>query len=338
VAELETVNIDGVNISRATLHNYDNVKSKDIRVGDTVLVERANDVIPQIVKSMKDLRVGSEIIKSPPKNCPICGSVTKFEGSNLYCTGINCTPQLEGKIKHFVKRDAMNIDGFGEKTIEEFFDKNIITSIIDIYHIQDKKEEILNLEGFGEKKFEKMLKGIEYSKNRELRHFIYGLSIKNIGRSASKDLANEFKSMENILKASEDEESFKEKLLEIKIFGEVMSQNLIDFLSEDSNREIIKTLMDLGLNSEVQEEKVIVKDSSILGKVFVVTGKVFKFENRKQLQEKIEKLGGKVSKSVSGNTDYLINNDRESNSSKNKKAKKLGISIISEDEFLNLIA
>jgi DNA ligase (NAD+) len=232
----------------------------------------------------------------------------------------------------------MNIDGFGEKTIEEFFDKNIITSIIDIYHIQDKKEEILNLEGFGEKKFEKMLKGIEYSKNRELRHFIYGLSIKNIGRSASKDLANEFKSMENILKASEDEESFKEKLLEIKIFGEVMSQNLIDFLSEDSNREIIKTLMDLGLNSEVQEEKVIVKDSSILGKVFVVTGKVFKFENRKQLQEKIEKLGGKVSKSVSGNTDYLINNDRESNSSKNKKAKKLGISIISEDEFLNLIA
>jgi DNA ligase (NAD+) len=183
-----------------------------------------------------------------------------------------------------------------------------------------------------------MLKGIEDSKNRELRHFIYGLSIKNIGRSASKDLANEFKSMENILKASEDEESFRKRLLKINIFGEVMSQNLIDFLSEESNRDIIKTLMDLGLNSQVQEEQVIAKDSSILGKVFVVTGKVFKFENRKQLQEKIEKLGGKVSKSVSGNTDYLINNDRESNSSKNKKAKKLGISIISEDEFLNLIA
>jgi DNA ligase (NAD+) len=339
VAELETVNIDGVNISRATLHNYDNIKTKDIRIGDTVLVARANDVIPQIIKTIKDLRTGTEIIKSPPKRCPICNSLAKFEGANLYCTGINCTPQLEGKIKHFAKRDAMNIDGLGEKTIEEFFKKGIITSIVDIYDIKNKKEEVLKLEGFGETKFEKIVKGIEDSKNRELRNFIYGLSIKNIGRSASRDLANEFKSMKNILKASEDEKTFRERLLTVGIFGEIMSQNLIDFLAEEANKDVIKKLMDLKLNTELQEKSQDeAENSSIKNKTFVVTGKVFKFKNRKELQSKIEELGGKVTGSVSSNTDYLINNDIKSNSSKNKKAKKLNIPILSEESFLKMLS
>lgn len=338
VAELETVNIEGVNIARATLHNYGNIEDKDIRIGDTVVVERANDVIPQIVQSIKDLRDGEELIKTPPVNCPICDSITEFEGANLYCTGINCTPQLEGKLKHFASRDAMNIDGFGDKTVEEFFNKGIITSIVDIYSIKDKKEEILKLEGFGEKKFERIVDGVEESKNRELRNFIYGLSIKNIGRSASRDLANEFKSMENILEESRDAETFKTRLLTVGIFGEIMSQNLIDFLKNSENIRVINQLISLGLNSQLEEtEDVGQENSKINGKTFVVTGKVLEFKNRKELQERIEGLGGKVTGSVSGNTDYLINNDKESTSSKNKQAKKLEIPIISEDELLKLI-
>ena len=338
VAELETVNIDGVNISRATLHNYANVRDKDIRINDTVVVARANDVIPQIVQSVKDLRDDTELVKSPPTECPICGSITEFEGANLYCTGINCTPQLEGKIKHFISRDAMNIDGMGEKSVEEFYNAGIIKSIVDIYNLKDKKSEIIRLEGFGEKKFDRLVKGIEESKNRELHNFIYGLSIKNIGRSASKDLANEFRSMRAIIELSRDTERFREKLLTVGTFGAVMTMNIIDFLKNEENIETIEELISFGLNSEIEEistEDMVEK--SLEGKVFVVTGEVLQFKNRKELQAKIEELGGKVTGSVSKNTDYLINNDAESSSSKNKKAKELNIPILSEDDFLGLI-
>lgn len=338
VAELQTVSIEGVNIARATLHNYANVRDKDIRINDTVVVERANDVIPQIVQSVRDLRDGKELVKDHPTNCPICGSITEFEGANLYCTGLNCTPQIEGKLKHFASRDAMDIDGMGEKTVEEFFSAGIIKSIVDIYSLKDKKEEILRLEGFGERKFNRLIKGIEESKGRELHNFIYGLSIKNIGRSASKDLANEFKSMRAIIDLSRDTETFKEKLLTVGTFGEIMSLNLIDFLKNEENVEIIEELISLGVNSEIVED--LTRDSgekSLKEKVFVVTGNVFEFKNRKELQEKIEELGGKVTGSVSKNTDYLINNDAESSSSKNKKAKELNIPIISESDFLGLI-
>ena len=338
VAELETVNIDGVNISRATLHNYGNINIKDIRINDTVIVARANDVIPQIIQPIKDIRNGNEIIKEYPKKCPICNSVTEFDGANLYCTGINCSPQLEGRLKHFTSRGAMNIDGMGEKTVEEFFQRGIIKSFEDIYSISERKEEILSIDGFGNKKFERLLKGIESSKDRELNNFIYGLSIKNIGESASKDLAKEFKSMEALIKASKDVESFKERLLKVRDFGEIMSMNVIDFFLNEENINIIKALISLGVNSRIIEVGGNSENSKILdGMVFVVTGDVTHFKNRKELQSEIEDLGGKVSGSVSKNTNYLINNDTESNSSKNKKAKELNIPIISEEDFLNLI-
>lgn len=336
VAELETVNIDGVNISRATLHNYSNIKNKDIRIGDTVVVARANDVIPQIAQSLKDLRNGSEMVKTYPEKCPICGAITEFDGENLYCTGINCTPQIEGKIKHFASRNAMNIDGLGEKTVEEFYEKKIIESVVDIYNLVDKKDEICSLPGYGEKKFNKIIKGIEESKNRELHNLIYGLSIKNIGESASKDLANEFKSMEAILEASKDRETFKNRLLTINDFGEKMSDSVIDFFENESNLKVVKQLLSYGLNSTIALNTT-VDNKKLDGKIFVVTGDVNHFKNRKELQSRIEELGGKVTGSVSKNTDYLINNDIESNSSKNKKAKELNVPIISEEEFLILI-
>lgn len=337
VAELETVNIDGVNISRATLHNYGNIKDKDIRIGDTVVVARANDVIPQIVQSIKDLRDNSEIIKEYPKVCPICGAITEFDGANLYCTGLNCSPQLEGKLKHYSSRGAMNIDGMGEKTIEEFFQRDIINAIPDIYKLQNKEEEILVIEGFGKKKFNRLINGVEESKNRGLNNLIYGLSIKNIGESASKDLANEFKSMEALIEASKHEEDFKNRLLTVRDFGEIMSRSVIDFFSNEENIEIIEELIRLGINSKIEDRPEDTLDKVLEGKVFVVTGDVNIFKNRKELQSKIEELGGKVTGSVSKNTNYLINNDIESNSSKNKKAKELNIPIISEDDFLGLI-
>ena len=337
VAELETVNIDGVNISRATLHNYGNIRDKDIRINDTVVVARANDVIPQVVQSIKDLRDGSEIIKEFPKNCPICGAVTEFDVANLYCTGLNCGPQLEGKIKHYASRGAMNIDGMGEKTIEEFFKRGIIRTIPDIYNLRTKEEEICSIEGFGKKKFERLINGIEESKKRDLANLIYGLSIRHIGESASKDLAKEFKSMEAIIEASKDVDEFKRRLLNIRDFGEVMSQSVIDFFLNEENIKVIKELINLGINTKTEEVEGVTGDKILEGKVFVVTGSVNHFKNRKELQAKIESLGGKVSSSVSKNTDYLINNDIESNSSKNKKAKELNIPIISEEEFLKLI-
>lgn len=337
VAELETVNIDGVNISRATLHNYGNIEDKDIRINDTVVVARANDVIPQIVQSVKDLRDGSEVIKEHPKNCPICGAVTEFDGANLYCTGLNCEPQLEGKLKHYASRGAMNIDGMGEKTVEEFFQRGIVNTIPDIYKLQDKEDEICSIEGFGKKKYERLINGVEESKDRGLNNLIYGLSIKNIGESASKDLAKEFKSMESIIEASKDIEEFRKRLLTVRDFGEIMSQCLIDFFLNEENVKIVQELISLGVNSKLEETESTSQGSLLEGQVFVVTGDVNHFKNRKELQAKIESLGGKVSGSVSKNTNYLINNDIESNSSKNKKAKELNVPIITEEDFLNLI-
>ena len=336
VAELETVNIDGVNISRATLHNYSNIKNKDIRIGDTVVVTRANDVIPQITQSIKDVRKGSEVIKLHPENCPICGAITEFDGENLFCTGINCTPQLEGKIKHFASRGAMDINGLGEKTVEEFFKRGIIERIPDIYKLKEKEEKICSIEGFGKKKFQRIINGVEESKNRNLANLIYGLSIRHIGESSSRNLANEFKSIEDIIKASKDTESFRERLLTIEDFGEKMSESVIDFFMNQDNLETIEELLEHGLNPATAVSPV--ADNKVLaGKTFVITGKVNYFKNRKELQAKIEELGGKTTGSVSKNTDYLINNDIQSNSSKNRKAKELGIPIISEEDFLDLI-
>ena len=339
VAELETINIDGVNISRATLHNYGNIKAKDIRIGDQVVVIRANDVIPQVVSSVKETRTGEEVIKEAPATCPVCGAKTEFDGENLFCTGIDCKPQLEGKLKHYVSRNALNIDGLGKKTVEEFFSLGIIENITDIYKLESKKEQICNLEKFGEKKFQKIIDGVNASKSLPLNNLLYGLSIRHIGETSAKELAKEFKTMDEIINASKDIESFKARLLSIKDFGEAMANSVIDFFSNDKNVEILSELKEFGINMKIEETAVsaTTTNSSIAGKVFVITGDVHHFKNRNELKAKIEELGGTVTGSVSKNTDFLINNDIESNSSKNKKAKELNIPIISEDDFLAMI-
>lgn len=336
VAELEIVAIDNVNISRATLHNYNNIVTKDIRIGDTVIVKRANDVIPFIVGSVPSLRDGSEIVVEAPEYCPSCGEKTEFDGGNLFCIGLNCVPQLEGKIKHFAKRDAMNIDSLGDKAVETFIKEGLIKSVVDIYRLKDKKDEICQLEGFGEKKFNKLIEGIDASKDVDLNRFIYSLAIKNIGRSASKDLAVEFGNIDSLLTAFDDLESFKKRLLSIPDFGDIMTNNLVHFLMHKKNIDTIRELKAYGVSVKIKEVEE-VKESNITGKTFVVTGKVFKFNNREELSKKIESLGGKVAKKVSKKTDYLINNDNTSSTSKNLDAQKLNIPIITEDEAIEMM-
>lgn len=337
VAELETVNIDGVNISRASLHNYELLAKKDLRIGDTVIVERANDVIPQVVKSIAENRDGSETVKVAPEHCPVCGSVTEQNGENLYCTGLDCQPQIAGKLQHYVSRDAMNIDGLGEKTVELLYEVGAISNILDIYRLKDKREDLCFIEGLGEKKIEKMLKGIEESKKRPLPNLFYALSIRNTGLGSAKRIAKVFKSLEELVELSSMTEDMAiEKLLTVEDFGEIKARSVYRFFTDPHNLLILNGLMEIGVNPIVESIKA---DSSneIAGKTFVITGSLEEFDNRKSLEAKIEEMGGKVSGSVSKNTDYLINNDKESNSSKNKKAKDLGVLIISEKDFLGLM-
>lgn len=334
VAIFDSVEIDGVNITRATLHNEEYIRDRDLKIGDKIIVVRANDVIPRVMQSIKEVRTGTEKEINIPRECPSCGSRIKKEGANLFCTGIDCRPQLEGKLQHFVSRNAMNIDGLGDKTIEILLAENIISCLEDIYTIEEKKSQIINLEGFGLKKYEKMIEGIELSKKNPLSKVIYGLSIRLVGESSSKDLAKEFGTIDAILEASLDKVSFKEKLLSIRDFGDIVSDSVVDFFSDENNRKVIRELQRLGV--EMKEEISAVKlDSPIIGKTFVITGKLSK--GRDEFKADIEALGGKVSGSVSKKTDYLLMGSGEEGSTKHKTALELNIKIISEEDFLTLI-
>lgn len=337
VAVFDEVDIDGTKVTRSTLSNFGIVKQKDLRIGDKILVERANDVIPQIVKSFDEARDGTEEVIKIPSTCPICGSDVQHKGANLFCIGLECPAQLEGKIAHFAKRDAMNIGGLGEKTVSVLHQAGIVESILDIYKLEDKRDEIMELDGFGKASADRLIEGAEESKSRGLNHLLYGLSMDNVGRSASRDLMQRFKSLRKMIELSKNPKEFKEELLEVPAFGEVLSQAVVDFFSDDKNIETMEEFIELGLKTEDDTEDTPVKESGINGLTFVVTGKVNNYANRNELKTEIQNLGGKVTGSVSDNTDYLINNDKESNTSKNKDAKDKNIPIINEDELEELM-
>lgn len=341
VAEFDTINIDGVNISRATLHNFRNITEKDIRIGDQILVARANDVIPQVVMSIHSERKGDETVVIPPAECPSCGSPTERIGENLYCTGIDCAPQLGGKLEHFVSRKAMNIDGLGSKTIKLLLEKKVVTSVADIYRIHESREVLDTFEGFGERKIEKMIDGIEKSKSMPFDKVLYGLSVRLIGQSASRDIGKHFKSMKNMMEKSEDTASFKNELLGLEDFGETMATSLIDFLSNPQNRQLIHDLEELGLSMGMEEQAMIPEElqgsagfSSLEGKTFVITGALSK--GRDEFKSLIEARGGKVSGSVSKKTTYLLMGEDAVGTSKHKKAESLGVTILSEEKFNEL--
>lgn len=335
VGKLQTVNIDGVNVSRASLHNYGLIKSKDIRVGDTVVVIRANDVIPHITKSIVSLRDGTETIIEQPTHCPSCGSPVQAEKDLIYCTGLNCFPQLKAKIVHFGSRQALNIEGLGEKTVETFMQKGFLKNFIDLYSLNDHREEILKIKRYGAKRFDNLLYELEKAKSAPLHKVIYAFSIRHIGESASREFAKHFNSMNQILEESKNVEAFKNKVLNIKDFGEESCKSVVDFFTNDKNREMIQELMSLGfeMKSEGVQE---IKESTITGLTFVITGKLSKPRN--EFKKIIEQLGGKVTGTVSSKTDYLLMGEGEEGSNKYQKALELDIPILSEIEFNLLIS
>lgn len=330
VAEFETVNIDGVSISRATLHNYGNITKKDIQLGDRILVERANDVIPQVVKSIKEVRDGNQKDILIPTHCPSCGSPTEMDGENLYCTGFDCKPQLEGKLVHFVSRKALNIDGLGEKTVKSLLSQGFISTLTDIYRLKDKEAELTSLDGFGQKKFDKMIEGIEQSKKNPLHKVLYALSIRQVGESASKDVSKTFKTMDEIIDLSQDEMAFRNKLLSIKDFGGITTDYMVDFFTNPKNIEAIRELQSFGFAMESEFDST-PAGSALEGLTFVITGSFTK--DRNELKDIVESNGGKASGSVSKKTDYLLMGDGVEGKSKHLKAVELGIKIITEEEF-----
>ncbi|KXY51011.1 DNA ligase [Bacillus cereus] len=340
----EPVEIDGVTIQKASLANYDNIKERDIRIGDTIVVARANDVIPQIVSAVTELRDGTEKEILPPTCCPVCnGEVVKEEDNvHYFCINSTCSAQQERILKHFVSRNAMNIDGLGAKTVETFYEKGILSSISDIYTLKDNLDKLSVLRGFGEKKIQKMLSGIEESKHVPLSKFLYALAIPNVGSSTGKDIAKKFKTMRHLIELSKDTVVLKTELMKIDGIGETVASSMVSYFEESHNIELIEFLYSIGF-SMMEEVEEIIASEEIDGKIFVITGSLSKPRN--DIKKEIEARGGKVSGSVSAKTNFLVLGgynhvtgelpEKETNSSKYKNAVKFECPIISEEELFD---
>ncbi len=330
VAELEEVEVSGSRVKRASLHNFDEIERKDIRIGDRVIIEKAAEIIPQVVKSIKEVRTGEEKIVVPPVNCPICNSVLEKEEGlvDLKCVNKHCMGKVQGKIEYFVSRDGMNIIGLGEKIIERFLELGFIKDITDIYNLKNFRQNIAGLEKMGEKSVENLLNSIEESKKRDYSKTLYALGIPYVGKFLGNLLAEKSKNIETLMNMTEEE------LLMIDGVGEKVAKSVYSFMREPVNIEIIEKLKNAGVNFTLLKENKVEKDV-FQGKNFLVTGKLEKF-TRKEIQEEIEKFGGKNLSAVSKNLDYLIVG--KDAGSKLKKAQDIGtIKILSEEEFFELI-
>ncbi len=340
-AVFEPVEIDGTMVERASLHNLSIMKSLGIvSKYQEIGVYKANMIIPQIEYAEKMDCVSVKESICIPSVCPVCGWNTERIKDNdtevLICTNPDCKGKLLGKLSHFVSKNAINIEGLSEQTLQKFIDLGWLNSFKDIYYLPNYKEEMYKLDGFGRKSVDKLLESIEKSRNTTLDRFIYGLCIPLIGKSASKTVSSCCKKV-SIKNMWDDIYAFCNYgpfyPIELDGFGEIMCKSLNDYISENRN-------MIMELSKEFNMEKVMnveQKDERISNKTFVITGSLNHYKNRDELISVIEQLGGKVLGSVSAKTNYLINNDTESNSSKNKKAHDLGISIISEGEFIQMI-
>ncbi len=331
VAELEPVLLSGSTISRATLHNFDFISDKDIRVGDTVIIEKGGEVIPKVVKPLPELRNADSTKYMFPTLCPcsLKSQLVRIEGeANHYCVNPECPWQIRRSIEHFASRDAMDIEGFGEKVVEQLVELGFIKSIADIYNLSEYKDEILKLERWGEKSLEKLLNAIENSKSRPFDKVLYGLGIRFIGQGGAKLLAENFNDISHLSKAT------KEELAAIHEIGDKMADSIIAFFSESANSSVISKLSDAGVNMKAAERKLTSHHEEITGKTFVFTGELSSM-SRTDAAKLIQIFGGKETKSVSSKTNYVVVGD--SPGSKYDKALKLGVKILNEEEFLNLV-
>jgi len=319
VAHLETVNIGGVNVNRATLHNEDEVRRKDIRIGDTVLVQRAGDVIPEIIKIIDTARNGNEKVFNMPEICPSCGTrvVRDEKEASVSCNNESCPAKIKAQIEHFASKRAFDIDGLGEKLIGQLFDNGLLSSYADIFYLD--KTKIESLGGMGVKSAENLAEAIEKSKSISFARFLYALGIRHVGEHIAEILSLKYGSLESIFGATSDE------LEEIKGIGPVAARSLIEYLNREENRKKIDRILKSGVKLVFEEN---IKKSLLDGKVFVLTG-VLETMTRNEAVKRIKMLGGKVSESVSKKTDYLAAG--KSPGSKMEKARAFGVEIIDED-------
>ena len=328
VAIFEPVELEGTTVSRASLHNVSIVKNMQIGIGDHVVVYKANMIIPQIADNLT--KSGNLEI---PCTCPACGGETKIQKMNdvesLYCMNADCPAKKVKAFALFVSRDALNIDGLSEATLEKFIAKGFIHKLGDIFRLEQYKDEIVHMDGFGQKSYDNLIQSIEKAKETTLVRILYGLGIAGIGLANAKVLCKHFDyDIKKIEAAS------KEDISAIEGMGDVLASAIVEWFSKESDKAVLNDLLE---NLQTTTPSVIVGEQTLIDKIFVITGDVYHFANRSELKEFIESRGGKVTGSVTGKTTYLINNDVNSTSGKNKRAKELNGPIISEDDFLAMV-
>ena len=326
MAILEPVKVAGSTISKTTLHNEDFIKEKGLKIGDTVVIQKQGDVIPEVIKVVEEKRTGKEIDFSMPTTCPVCGApAIRQEGeAATRCIGIECPAQLLRSIVHFVSKEGMDIDGLGYKIVEQLIEKGLIKNIADIYSLT--LEEIASLKKNGKKFAGNLIDSIEKSKEQDLFHLITALGIRQVGTKAAKVLAKKYKTMENLQNAT------FESLAKTDDVGEITANNIIEFFSQEQTKDTLQKLSETGVNMQVHEEESL--DNRFEGKTFVLTGTLEKY-TRQEASDLIEKYGGKVSSSVSKKTDYVLAGEEAG--SKLTKAQELGVKIITEEEFENIV-
>lgn len=328
VAIFEPVELEGTTVSRASVHNISIVRELKLGIGDEIEVYKANMIIPQIAKNLTE----SDSLEIPDK-CPVCGEKTVIHKENdvevLFCENPDCLAKKIKSISLFVSRDAMNIDGMSEATIEKFIARGFLHELADLFKFERYKDEIISMEGFGEKSYEKLIKAADAAKVTTTAKFIYSLGISGIGLSNAKMICKAFDNdFDKIRKVS------REELIEIDGVGEVLADSFVCFFEKENNNHVVDDLLKI-IKIEDSESSV---QNDMEGMNFVITGSVNHFSNRGAVKELVESRGGKVTGSVTSKTKYLINNDSTSNSSKNKKAKELGVQIITEDEFIDMFS
>jgi len=328
-ARFQSVKLAGSTITYATLHNEDFIKEKDIRIGDKVFIRKAGDIIPEVVRAVKEERQGNEKEFIFPDTCPICGSkIYRNEGEAAhFCLNNDCQARVVASITHFASRPAMNIDGLGERKVQVFYDAGILNTLEDIYKLNEKRETILNLDKFAEKSYSKLIEAIENSKTNSLERLLTGLGIPQVGEKAAKVLAKHYLSIDNLMNAD------AEDLANIRDIGEITAKGIVAFFKEEHNQNLITKLKEYGLNTEYIDTS-INNDSIFSGKTVVLTGTLSKY-SRDEAGKLLEDLGAKVSGSVSGKTDYVIYG--EAAGSKLEKARNLGVSCLSEEEFMAML-
>ena len=327
VAELEAVNLSGSVVKRASLHNFDEIRRKDIKIGDNVIVEKAAEIIPQVVNVVFDDRKGTEKEIKEPESCPACGTkLVKEEGLvALKCLNPHCPEKIKREISYFVSRDAMNISGLGEKIVEKFIELEKIKTVVDIYFLENYRNELENLEKMGKKSVENLLNSINESKNQDFSKVLYALGIPFVGKFNANLLSKTFKDID-VLK-----EKSVEELLEVKGIGDKAAIAVNTFLNNENNWKIITELKEIGLKFKFEEDELKeVKDNPIKGKNFLATGKLQKYK-RNEIKDIILEKGGNYLSAVSKNLDFLIAGEKAG--SKLEKAQNLGIRILSEDDF-----